>query len=291
MRLPIRPLRNRWPRVLENHLGRFFWSDPRTILNDDAGPEEFRTAMSAIEVGGTYKITGAKRHPNADALILEHVDLTDAVIVDIGASDGSTSLELISKLNGFKSYVIADLYLQIQARVQGKLTHLYDQDGNWILVVGTRFLAWPAPSKLVRSLWGKSARAAAQQPSPAQSVLLLNPSVRQLMAKDPRVTAQVHDIFAPWAGPAPDVIKVANLLRRLYFTDEDILTALEVLLGNLPEGGHLAIVDNSRIAGMPPRCGLYRRDGGRFVTVAETDNEPEIKDLVHKVGTGSRSVP
>ena len=276
-------MRNRWPQALENRFGRFFWSDPRCILKDDISPEQFRTTMSAIEVGGTYKITGANRHPNADQLILENLELTDAVIVDIGASDGSTSQDLIAKLNGFRSYIIADLYLYIDAREQGRLTHFYDPDGNWIMVVGSRFVAWPATSRLVQRLFGRSARAAARQPVPARSVLLLNPEVRRLMSRDARVTAQVHDVFTPWPGTAPDVIKVANLLRRLYFPDKVILTALEVLLGSLPEGGHLAIVDNSRIEGMPPRCGLYRREGRQFVTVAETDNKPEIRDLVEKV--------
>ncbi|WP_237762606.1 hypothetical protein [Arthrobacter sp. ERGS1:01] len=273
---------------MQERLGRFFWADPRAILRADASPEEFRRAMSAIEVGGTYKITGANRHPGADELMLANLDLADAVIVDIGASDGSTSLDLISKLGGFKQYIIADKYLRVFARENGRKTYFYDDDGNWILVVGSRVLAWPATSGFIRALFGRGARTAAHRVAPRE-VLLLNPAVQQRMAADPRVTARVHDVFLPWEGQAPDVIKVANLLRRLYFPDADIVRALEVLLGNLPDGGHLVIVDNPRIDGMPPRCGLYRRDGGRFVVVAESENVPEISTLVTGVDLGDRT--
>lgn len=45
--------------------------------------------MNAFQVGGTVKITAENRHPGADALLIQNVDLAHAVIVDIGASDGS----------------------------------------------------------------------------------------------------------------------------------------------------------------------------------------------------------
>jgi hypothetical protein len=111
-------------------------------------------------------------------------------------------------------------------------------------------------------------------------VLLLGPEARQLMRRDARVSTRVHDVFEPWPSPAPSVIKVANLLRRLYFSDDDIRRALTALLESLDEGGHLLVVDNPRIAGIAVRAGLYRREGGRFVQVARTPDEPEIADLL-----------
>ena len=63
-----------------------------------------------MHVGGTIKITGGNRHPVADQMLIDNVDLSDATIVDIGAADGSTSLDLIGKLAAFQRYVIADLH-------------------------------------------------------------------------------------------------------------------------------------------------------------------------------------
>lgn len=284
MRAPIRPIRERWPSWLQRRLARFFWADPTVILDAAADPEEFRGAMSAIHVGQTIKITGANRHAQCDSLLIDNVDLSSATIVDIGASDGTTSVELIGRLPGFKSYIIADLYLDMAATTVLRHTLFYDPDGACVLVAGRRLLAWPTQSRAVRLLYSPLLRIAARRDGRRRKVLLLNPEVRALIASDPRVTYQVHDVFDPWVDPRPDVIKVANLLRRLYFSDADIRRALISLLASLPEGGHLLIVDNPRIKGMGPRGGLYRRNGQRFETVARTPDIPEIDDLIVTVG-------
>ncbi len=284
MRAPIRPLRGRWPHALEARAGRFFWIDPRTVLADDASPADFRTAMAAFDAGQTMKITGTGRHGLGDSMLIEQVALEDARIVDIGASDGSTSLELIGRLPGFRSYVIADLFLKINVRKLGRRAFFFDADDRCILVVGPRSVAWPTRSPVVERLTRPLVRRSAGQPS--AEVLLLNPEVRARMAGDPRVTFAVHDIFQPWPGPAPDVIKVANLLRRMYFADEQITAALGTLLASLADGGHLLLVDNPRIPGIAERAGLYRRAGDHFEPVERTAEIPEIDDLITAVRLG-----
>lgn len=282
MLIPVRPLRGRWPAMLERRLSRFFWSDPSDVLDDDVTDDEFRTAMSAFNVGSTIKITGTNRHPTADALLLDHVDVTRATIVDIGASDGSTSVDLVGKLPDFKAYVIADLYFYVTATRVGTKVLFFDPPGACILVVGRRLVAWPSISRGVRLLYAPLIALAARHPERRQEVLLLNPSAKRLIADDERVTFAVHDVFEAWDGVTPDVIKVANLLRRLYFSDAEIMRALQAVLKSLPEGGHLLIVDNAR-ARVAPRAGLYRRLGGRFTRVAETETSAEIADLVSQV--------
>lgn len=271
--------------MLEQHLSRFFWADPSVILAADPAPERYRAAMSALHVGSTVKITGTDRHPAADALVAEQLDLTDAVIVDIGASDGSTSVELIGRLGRFRSYTIADLYLYLDAVRAGSHVLFYEPGGPLILVSGRRVVAWPSLSRPVRLAY-RPLTAWAEHRGRRREVLLLNPSVQDLIARDGRVSYRVHDVFTPWPGERPDLIKVANLLRRLYFSDAQIRLALRALLESLGEGGHLLMVDNPRIPGIAERAGLYRRTDGRFVRVVTTRERPEIDELI--VGT---SVP
>lgn len=289
MRLSIRPLRGRWPAWFESRARRFVWDDPRVILDQHATPEAFRTAMNALQVGGTVKITGENRHPNADMLLIDKVDLTNASIVDIGASDGSTSVDLIRTLPKFKSYVIADLFLSVDVLSVFHRELFYDQDGECVLVCGPRCVAWPTRSSLVRLLYAPLIAFAARRRGQRRAVLLLNPSTRALMASDDRVTHAVHDVFKPWPKPAPDVIKVANLLGP-YFSDEMISRALHALLEGLAEGGHLLMVDNGRITGAEPRAGLYKRANGRFATVAGTSRLPEIDNLILQAQLGSEPV-
>jgi hypothetical protein len=262
---------------------RFLWQDPAVVLDEAATPEAFRAAMAAFLVGGTYKITGSARHPNADALLIENVDLSGAFILDIGASDGSTSRDLIEKVPNFGSYVISDLYPVVGAARAAQRVLFYEPDGKCFLVAGPRWVGWPGTTKFVGLLYRHVIGKAARSGTHHQDVLLLNPSVRELVASDPRVSWTIHDVFQPWEGPPPDVIKVANLLRRLYFDDQRICVALGTLLHNLPDGGHLLVVDNPRDIGTGPRAALYRRAGERFDLVDRTDAEPEIADLVPKV--------
>lgn len=288
MRLPVRPLHDRWPAWLESRAGRFFWPDPRVLVDEDPDPALFRKVMSQVYIGGTIKITGTNRHPEVDDLLIRNVDLSGAAIADIGASDGSTSLDLIGKLDDFSSFTIADLHMSMTAVPTLCGWAFFDPDGTCVMISGRRSVAWPDQSARVRRLYMRTIKtAASQRTSRGDDVLLLNPDVRRLMAADSRVTAKVHDVFTVWPDPKPDVIKVANLLRRLYFPDEKLKHGLRALTASVPEGGHLLIVDNPRTADPTPRGGLYRRENGRLVVAAETSREPELANLIGEISIES----
>lgn len=284
MHAPIRLISGRWPAMIEQRLRRFTWTDPSVVLDPSASAVDFRSAMSAFHVGETIKITSSGRHPASDALLLDNVDLAGMAIVDIGASDGSTSVDLIQQMEGFKSYTIADLFFNFSAIQVSRHTLFFDQNGQWILIAGRRLLGWPTLSPVVRAVYQPFAAAAARRPDRRHEILLLNPDARALIAANPRVHYRVHDVFTPWDGPSPDVVKVANLLRRLYFSDETISRALTAILQSLSEGGHFLVVDNPRIEGISERGGLYRKLDGRFELVAQTANAPEIADLIEAIG-------
>jgi len=278
MRFPVRPLRDKWPAKLQQRAPQYFWADPSVVADPDATAEQFRLAMPAFAVGDTIKITGTRRHPAADRLLLDHVDLSTACILDVGASDGSTSVDLIEQMPAFASYTIADLYLFVSLATVGRRRFFYSPDGECFLVVGPRFLAWPSQSALIR-LWYRPLLHRATR-TPPENVPLVNPRARDLAAADTRVSFAVHDVFTPWSGDRPDVIKVANLLRRDYFLDDRLRVAMTALLSSLDEGGHLLLVNNPRIKGVPCAGGLYRRQDGRFERVAATDHLPDVDDLV-----------
>ncbi len=157
----------------------------------------------------------------------------------------------------------------------------FDPAGHPVLVVGNRLLAWPEMSPLVAKFYSRTIRRAAASEDRA-TIPLLNPTVRRLMRADPRIRARTHDVFTVWPEPV-HVVKVANLLRRLYFSDDRLLEGLGSIHASLVDGGHLLLVDNPRIAGIAERGGLYRKEGAGFVTVAQTSHVPEIADLVARV--------
>ena len=75
-----------------------------------------------------------------------------------------------------------------------------------------------------------------------------------------------------------------DVLRRLYFSVEQIREALAMILFTLPEGGHLLLIDNPRVTPpVPVRGCLYRRTGDRFEVVGRTGQTTEIHSLVLQV--------
>lgn len=284
MRFPVRPLVGSWPSVFEARLGRFFRPDPRRVLDPGATGPEYTAAMSAMHVGSTIKITERHRHPEADRALLEHLP-ADPYVVDLGASDGSTSLDLIEALPAFRRYVVADLFLEVTATRVGRRVVFRDGTGQVVVVAGPLVAAWPQDSPVVARLYARVLRRSLEQREHVD-VLLLNPQLQDLMARDPRVERRTHDVFTPWPAPAPDVFKVANLLRRIYFDDDQILEALAALHSSLDDGGLLFLVDDgqrylsddSRPVGA--RYGIYRRGSTGFDLVARSDAPPEIADLV-----------
>ncbi len=249
-------------------------------MDHDASPEAFRAVVGSVEVGGVFKITSAGRHPDCDDLLLERVDLSGATILDVGASDGTTSLELIGRLPpGFAAYVVSDRWLRLLVlRLRWHTVLLDPASGRCVLVFGQRIVAWPHRSRIVRACYAPLLRAATGTKR-LEEVSMLNPELRRLIESDPRVTAVEHDVFEVWSGPTPDVIKVANLLRRVYFEDEEICRALDALRRSLPEGGHLLVVDNPYLD-IGSRAGLYRKRADRFELVTTTAEVPEINHLV-----------
>jgi hypothetical protein len=190
-------------------------------------------------------------------------------------------------LPGFRSFFISDLYLYVGVVEAGRHTFFYSPGSGCFLVSGPRAIAWPGQAVTVRTLYAPLL-VRARRVEPAQ-VLLLNPRARARAAEDPRVRVAVHDVFTPWPGPRPDVIKVANLLRRDYFPDERLEVAVAALLESLDEGGHLLLVNNPRVAGIACEGGLYRRSSERFDLVATTEHPPDVDGLVRSVTLGAGS--
>lgn len=286
MLFPIRLTDSGWPPGVRRVMRRFMWLDPRLVLDPGLDAASYSLAMAAFEVGSTRRITGAGRHAAADAL-LDRLDLSDAVIVDMGASDGITSVELVERLGRFREYVITDLCLVVDVARTGPRMVFRDAAGRVVVVAGPHFVAWPASSALVRLLYrpimARTERSGQDGAADLQ-VPLLNPATRRLLERDPRVQVRAHDIFTAWPGPRPDLVKVANVLRRLYFSVERIRAALAVILFTLPEGGHLLLIDNPRVTPpVPVRGCLYRRTGDRFEVVGRTGQPTEAHDLVLQV--------
>ena len=73
-----------------------------------------------------FKSTGPKRHQLSNDIFLRHVkDIESAVIIDVGASDGSTSLDVIEMLDSnFSKYYVTDISFHLDVIIKKEI-HIF----------------------------------------------------------------------------------------------------------------------------------------------------------------------
>ena len=247
MKLPIKLNEAGWPSRFARLT--FAFHDPRPLASPDfseLSPLEFSRAISTLQFGVTFKTTRPGRQQHSNRFISELYSGSRPVVLDVGASDGSTSLDLIGSLKSdFERYFVTDLNLSTRCGYdRAGVLYFLDHTGRCVLRASKRFLAYsevsgsPFPFPLV----AKAMVAGYRRVTDWREVLLVQPELVRLAARDPRITIMRYDLFAPWTGQAPDVIKVANLLNPKYFTDAQMEEALRIQCANLALNGRLLLV-------------------------------------------------
>ncbi len=266
MRVPVRLSAPGWPAALRHP--RVSGPDPRGLLEPDGlDAESFSRAVSAFRLGGTYRTTAPGRHVQSNRVLLDHVPDRPLTVVDVGISDGSTTLELLDALGDRVGRLFgADRVLALTARRRGRWVAFFDQDR--CVLVATRHLLLYAPDALVPLFAG----------APGQRVSLVQPALERRARTDERVALVTHDVFAPWPGPPADVVRLANLLNRTYFSDADIGRALSQCHRMIVPDGLLQLVENR--PGLGEQGALYRRGEAGFVRVAQVGAGSDVDGLV-----------
>ena len=247
MKLPIKLNEAGWPPRFSRLS--FAFDDPRPLANaefSELSPQNFSRAISTLQFGVTFKTTRPGRHQHSNRFILDRYSGLQPLILDVGASDGSTSLDLIHTLgNNFDRFFVTDLNLSTRCGYdRAGVLYFLDHDGKCVLRASKRFLAYSETRGARFPLpWiAKMLVAGSRRVTGWREVLLVQPELVKLAADDPRITIKRYDLFTPWTGPAPNVIKVANLLNGKYFTDEQMAQAVRIQCANLAPDGRLLLV-------------------------------------------------
>jgi hypothetical protein len=172
------------------------------------------------------------------------------VILDVGASDGSTSLDLIQELDSnFTYYYVTDLNLSVRCGHDPKgVIYFADGEGTCILRASERFLVYSNTSRamLPLRLIAKSLLARCRYASGWRDLVLVQRDLLNRAKYDRRIIVKRYDMFLPWTVSPPDLIKVANLLNNQYYSDAQIRKAVQVQCSNLAPNGRLLLVSEDQ---------------------------------------------
>jgi hypothetical protein len=216
----------------------------------------FTQAVSLLSATDSFKTTGIGRTRLADAVVLRlAAGVTSARVAEVGASDGSASLELLAALPKDARLTLTDLTPEYYIQGGFFRRRVLDATGAQIGVrLPGLFLLLPGKRRL--PLAG------------TRRIDTINPLLPETLG----ITAIIA--FSAFTDTLPSpvhVIKCANLLNRAYFPDEIIRAAVDNLRQSLVEGGHLVISqNNARYAGGEAYF-VLRRSGADMLLVEEAN--------------------
>lgn len=260
--------------------------DPRKIMKgSELTEEEFSKYVSSICTYNTWRTTEPMRHPSSDNLIMKLMsEKKDGVILDVGVSDGSTSLSLIEKLgDGFKRYYAADRRLRLYSYEEKGAAYFYDAKTKACFMIATdRFIIYSDRKNLLFPLkWLSNfliSRTPKYDEGSVKEISLCQSRLTELAKKDPRIVILEWNMFDPWLNEKVDLIKIANVLNRSYFTDDEISAAIENLKNASRPGGNLLIVENRAVE----QWSLFTKEKSSFRLVSEENGGSDIGDIVER---------
>jgi SAM-dependent methyltransferase len=281
MRFPIKLNRSRLPVWLRNVLPSR--NDPRNLFTPDLCRDSFEDSISAIQIGSTWKSTRRRRHPLTDQLITAFMSsVPNPSVLDVGVSAGSSALDLLDRLgDNFGRYYVTDLSFRLRSVTADHVTYFYHpHTGQCIMCVTDWFLTYEEVEGAFFPLGVIAGRRIAKAPridtAHEVTVSLLHPGLKQRAGIDRRIVVREYNVFEPWPLGRVDIIKVANVLNRVYFRDEDILRALGNLRNALKPNGRLMITDNREVE----RVSTFSRNQiGSLVPEVEINGGTDIADL------------
>lgn len=287
MKLPVKLNKAGWPSSFSRLS--FTFDDPRPLAGEYSSAlsaVEFSRAISSLQFGVTFKTTRPGRHEHSNQHLLKLYRGARPVILDIGASDGSTSLDLIG-LPGFEfqHYFVTDLNHSTRCGIdQRGAVYFLDRDGQCVLRASRRFLAYSEtigaifPLGLIAAKLLSRARYVAKW----REVLLMQPELVRIASRDPRISIAQYDMFTAWEGQRPDLIRIANLLNSKYFSDPQMKHAIEIQCANLGADGRLLLVSEDEDSGVE-RFSIFRKTRDGMVLEHTHDRGAKAAHLVPAV--------
>lgn len=251
--------------------------DPRRLLDAGISDHDANEILLRMKIHGVFKTTWADRYPATTRQLANHAFEAPPVVLDVGASDGSTSLSVMQAVR-FARYYVTDQHVQAYACKARHGMFFCDEEkvpfmfANPFFVIYNEALAAPrAQSGIVNRLF---AHFDIDRCSEVHKITLMN---RALL---PRLgdTVRLHryDIFQPWRLEKADLVIAANILNRDYFPDTRLADALRNLRAAMQPNARLAVIENRPAE----QSNLFRLAHGRFVTEDQVGPGSDIRALV-----------
>ncbi len=256
--------------------------------------DQFSLALHDMRMGGTWKRTNRGRLARAEKALCNHLvrgTSGDVTVIDLGASDGVTTLDLLEALercfgsNNTRVY-LTDLNLWLLRYCKGPITEYRAADGEPVLARFGRFALRLSSQRhnmqqggdpLVRCYL--ACRALRRSMRFEGKIALVNPQVSQQRGIIVReLNCLVH---APSLVDVASAVRASNVLNRDYFSDVEVNLALTNIHSYLKDAGLFVVSRNVDAAGGEIENGsAWRKEARGFACVEDFGAGSEMRDVV-----------
>jgi len=264
---------------------------------------EFSAYVSSIRiVGHISKLTRPNRLCQMNQALCQQLRAltpADVTLLDLGGSDGVTTLELVEHLEAelgveVRAWML-DLYVRLLRYARGGVVEYRMADGAPIMLrvgpVGLQLSSLASTRDPVSRILGRLylGRARFRQSMPLDgSISLINPHV----TRDRRIAVTEWNALERNSEliDRATVARASNILNRVYFSDDQILCAAGHLHAYLHEGGLLVISRNRSEQCEELEAGsIWRKEGDRFLPLENVGGGSEVADLIENFRADSTS--
>ena len=263
---------------------------------DDPKLQE-RVLLNFAGSSGVYRRTYAHRFDRFDEQILRSIvsqlSFDPCLVLDVGASDGRSSLNLYHSLRGLNlggfHFTASDPQPRVLIVKRGRLSIAIDSSADVLQIVWPPFVlgccgdGYRPINALVRRALREPVRrllnAYLSYECSARTVSLQCPECRAIMAEHNDFSFISFDMFEP-SKRRYDVIRAMNVLNASYFTTTEIKIAVDNLRSMLNEGG-LLVTGRNTGPGSPVSGSIYQKVGGMMRKLCDADAPSPLRHYLN----------
>jgi len=244
--------------------------------------QEFSTYISYLRIGKVWKYTKCYRHSSIDEIIHELMVVRQKpLFIDVGASDGITSANLFKSIGvKFGIFFVTDLFFSLDVAKHRKDTLFFLPGANkCFLICNDRFTYYSglkSPIFILNWIAKQKFRRVSKLRLKKGNVCLLHPDMKELQKNQKEINILEWDVFTPWKHEKVDMIRIANVLNKVYFPDEKIIESIKIIHDALKDSGYLLIIENRKVE----KWSLFIKKGNHFELIENKNSGSEIEDLI-----------
>ena len=247
-------------------------SDPIEILSVQCVNQENMHNLSSIYVDGVFKSTADNRFPASSKAINEIYKKQSILLLDVGTSSGNAISPLLYSLSIKKAF-LTDKTLNIKVRKIGGVYFIHNTNHSYSMAASGTLVAYFHSAIL---LYLSKFLFLVFENGLNLGTLVSIPLYDQSLSQHKHVHFLEYSCFEKWKGEKVDIVIVANLLNRSYFSDPQIKQSIENFISALVDGGCLAIIDNR----VSENSSIFKKNGRKLTHYMDVGPGCSVKVLI-----------